>query len=67
MSIQEECKVIVEEFTNRGFHITLAEAEMIWDDYCRLIYFAFWLPVEINRHVFSALMDLDITKEIVNK
>jgi hypothetical protein len=67
MSIQDECKVIVEEFTKRGYQITLDEAEMIWDDYCRLIYFASWLPVEINRHVFRALMDLDITKEIVNK
>lgn len=49
MSIQEECKVIVEEFTIRGYQVTLDEAEAIWDDYCRLIYFASWLPVEINR------------------
>ena len=69
MSNQEECKIIVEEFTKRGYQITLDEAEMIWGDYCRLIYFASWLPVDvvINHHVFRDLMYLDITKEIVNK
>ena len=67
MDIQNECNVIKEEFAKRGYDITLDEAEMIWDDHCKLNYFASWLPVEINRHVFNDLMDLDVTKEIISK
>lgn len=63
-----DCKTLKEEFAKRGISITIIEAEMIWSDYCVLIYFASWLPVgnSINHHIFKDLMDLDITKEIIN-
>lgn len=67
--VEKDCETLKEEFFKRGYHITLLEAKMIWDDYCQLIYFATWLPVgnNITHHVFNDLMDLDITKEIINK
>jgi len=69
MDIEKDCKTLKEEFLKRGFDITLLEAENIWDEYCQLIYFATWLPVgdKITHHVFNDLMDLDVTKEIINK
>lgn len=69
MDIEKDCKTLKEEFSKRGFDITLLEAENIWDEYCQLIYFATWLPVgdKITHHVFNDLMNLDVTKEIINK
>lgn len=64
-----ECKKIKEEFAKRGYEITLDEAEMIWKEYCVLKYYASWLPVGegIDHHTFKELMELDVTKEILNK
>jgi hypothetical protein len=66
--VEKDCETLKRIF-KRGYHITLLEAEMIWSDYCQLIYFATWLPVgnEITHHVFNDLMELDITKEIINR
>ncbi|MCU5256251.1 hypothetical protein OCD90_10765 [Bacillus pacificus] len=67
--IEKDCRTLKEEFSKRGINITLLEAETIWQEYCQLIYFATWLPVgdEITHHVFNVLLDLDFTKEIINK
>ncbi|MCU4863881.1 hypothetical protein OB981_28050 [Bacillus cereus] len=67
--IEKDCRTLKEEFSKRGINITLLEAETIWQEYCQLIYFATWLPVggEITHHVFNDLLDLDFTKEIINK
>ncbi|MBY0012067.1 hypothetical protein [Paenibacillus typhae] len=48
---------------NVVYQITLDEAEMIWDEYCQLIYFASRLPVEINHHAVEEIMKLDVAKK----
>lgn len=69
IDIEKDCKTLKKEFSKHGFDITLLEAENIWDEYCQLIYCATWLPVgdKITHHVFNDLMNLDVTKEIINK
>jgi len=62
-----KCKEVKEEFAKRGYEITLDEAEMIWQEYCVLKYHASWLLHGIDHHVFKELMELDVTKEILNK
>jgi hypothetical protein len=62
--IKNDCIAVQELFKQRGFDISIEQAEEIWSTYSSRVYFASWMPVGVSDFQFEEEL-LPIAKEIL--
>jgi hypothetical protein len=51
--IKQDCVKVQAIFKERGYEITIAEAEEIWGDFSQGEYFSSWQPVDVSDAEFE--------------